>query len=129
MHMNVPALNLAFAWVWILGGFLSGMLLGLNFHRADWWGGYGSHRRRLYRLAHISFFGLGFVNLAFYVTVRLAALSGGLVTTAAVAFVTGGVLMPLCCVIMAHRPAARMIFAAPVISLMTGAVLVLLEVL
>lgn len=127
--MTVPEVNLAFAWLWILGGFTSGMLLGLCFHRENWLGGYASHKRRLYRLGHISFFGLGIVNLAFYVTVRLANLSGGTLDWAAAAFIAGGILMPLCCVIMAHWVATRMIFAAPILCLMAGAVLVIKEVL
>jgi hypothetical protein len=127
--MTVPTINLAMAWLWMLAGFLSGMLLGLGFHDEKWLGGYASHRRRLYRLGHISFFGLGIVNLAFYVTVRLAGIAGARVDGAAAAFVIGAMLMPACCVLMAHFPKTRMLFAAPVISLMSGAVLVLMEVL
>jgi hypothetical protein len=48
--------NLLAAWVGILMGFLSGLALGLCFHRENWLGGYGSFKRRLYRLAHISLF-------------------------------------------------------------------------
>jgi len=129
IKMNVPAANLSFAWLWMLGGFVSGMLLGLGFHGENWLGGYASHKRRLYRLGHISFFGLGFVNLAFYLTVRLAALTGLCVSWASAAFVLGGVLMPVCCVLMAHWPRSRMIFAAPIVSLITGASLVLWELL
>ncbi len=127
--MNVPSLNLAFAWLWMLPGFGSGMLLGMNFHREEWLGGHGTLKRRIYRLAHISFFGLGIVNLAFYVMVKLAGLSGACVTVASLAFVAGGVLMPACCLVMARWPGTRMIFAAPVVCLITGAVLVLIEVL
>ncbi len=35
-------LNLFLAWLWILLGFVSGMVLGLFFHRENWLGGYGS---------------------------------------------------------------------------------------
>lgn len=63
-------LNLVLAWLWILLGFVSGMVLGLFFHRENWLGGYGSFRRRMYRLAHISFFGLGAVNLLFWLTLQ-----------------------------------------------------------
>ena len=38
--------NVALAWLWVLLGFISGMLLGLNFHRENWLGGYASQRRR-----------------------------------------------------------------------------------
>jgi hypothetical protein len=63
-------INLLAAWIGILLGFLSGLALGLFFHRDDWLGGYGSFRRRLYRLAHISLFGLGAINFFFYFTAR-----------------------------------------------------------
>jgi hypothetical protein len=127
--MNVPSINLAFAWMWILGGFVSGMLLGLGFHDERWLGGYASHKRRLYRLAHISFFGLGLANLALYVTVKLAGLNGLPIQWAGIAFIVGGVLMPLCCVLMAHWPKSRVSFAAPVVSLIAGAAMILWEVL
>ena len=52
------------------------MVLGLFFHRENWLGGYASLKRRMYRLGHISFFGLGAVNLLFWLTVKsLPALS------------------------------------------------------
>ena len=63
-------INLALAWVGILLGFGSGFLLGLNFQKENWLGGYNSWKRRLYRLGHISFFGLALMNLAFYFTVK-----------------------------------------------------------
>ena len=70
MNLAGSHLNLVFAWVWILAGFLSGMVLGLRFHDDNWLGGYGSFKRRMHRLAHISFFGLGAVNLFFHLTVK-----------------------------------------------------------
>ena len=51
-------LNLQTAWIGFLLGCISGAVLGLFFHRAEWLGGYGSWRRRMLRLAHISFFGI-----------------------------------------------------------------------
>jgi hypothetical protein len=127
--MNVPEINLVMAWGWILCGFVSGLVLGTCFHREDWLGGYGSFRRRLYRLGHISFFGLGAVNFIFFVTVRLLPISGPLVNCAALAFVVGAATMPACCVAMAHWPRSRHLFAIPVLSLVTGAVLTILEIL
>src|SRR4051812_205671 len=50
-------LNIAAAWIGILCGVLGGAVVGLFFHRDEWLGGYGSWRRRLARLGHISFFG------------------------------------------------------------------------
>jgi hypothetical protein len=51
--MNLPSFefNLTLAWVWILLGFASGSLMGLNFKffNIDWAGGYSGLRRRMYR--------------------------------------------------------------------------------
>ncbi len=121
-------LNLFFAWLWILFGFVSGLGLGLFFHREDWLGGYASFQRRMYRLAHISFFGLGVVNLLFWLTLQRMGPPQPLATVATVAswaFVTGGVTMPLCCAVMARFPKAHLIFAVPVVSLILGGALTL----
>jgi hypothetical protein len=118
--MSVPRMNLTLAWVWLLFGFLSGLGLGLCFHRENWLGGYGSFQRRLYRLAHISFFGLGFVNLGFYFTARVLPGPQPLLSLASLSFVVGAVMMPFCCLLMAHSPRTRMLFAVPVLSLLLG---------
>lgn len=119
-------LNLVLAWLWILLGFVSGMVLGLFFHRENWLGGYGSFRRRMYRLAHISFFGLGAVNLLFWLTLQRIPSAEPLAGLASAAFLLGAVTMPVCCVIMAHFPKAHLIFAVPVVSLVAGGVLMLI---
>ena len=85
--------NLLIAWLWILLGFASGMVLGLFFHRENWLGGYASFKRRMYRLAHISCFGLGAVNLLFCLTVRAFSLSGPGMHLASMAFITGAIAM------------------------------------
>ena len=121
-------INLLAAWVGILLGFLSGLALGLGFHRENWLGGYGSFTRRLYRLAHISLFGLAAVNLFFYFTAR-ALPAGTLLSLASSAFIAGAITMPICCLIMAHFPNTRSLFALPVVSLVAGGVLTLVEVI
>lgn len=115
-----PNLNLLVAWLWILLGFLSGMLMGFFFHREEWLGGYASHKRRMYRLAHIAFIGLGLVNLCFYLTIRAMGREGN-VSLASWAFVAGAVTMPICCIAMAHAPKTRPLFSVPVLSLLLGA--------
>ena len=114
--------NLVFAWGWILMGFLSGVVLGLFFHDDKWLGGYGSWKRRLFRLGHISFFGLGFANLVFWVTSRLLPAAPASLDTASVAFLIGGITMPLCCVLAAIFKPARHLFAIPVISLLVAGI-------
>ena len=126
--MALTNLNLLFAWLWILLGFVSGLGLGLFFHRENWLGGYGSFKRRLYRLAHISFFGLGAVNLLFWLTLQRCVLPESLARMATVAtwaFIIGGVTMPLGCVIMAHCLKAHLFFAVPVVGLILGGALTL----
>ena len=125
--MKIPSgqINLLLAWFWILLGFVSGMLLGLFFHGEHWLGGYASFKRRLYRLGHISFFGLGAVNLLFYFTAKSFSATDPLVAIASWAFVVGAVSMPICCVLMAHLPQVHMLFAVPGLSLIAGGVLTL----
>lgn len=128
MKLAALQFNLLLAWLWILLGFLSGMVLGMFFHREAWLGGYGSLRRRMYRLGHISFFGLGAVNLFFWITMKLNPAAGALVNVASVALILGAITMPLCCLVMAHFPKLHLIFAIPVVSLIAGGLLTFLEV-
>lgn len=116
-------LNEAFGWGWILLGALSGMLLGLRFQREDFLGGYVSLRRRMVRLGHISFFGLGLLNILFAQSAPRLGLEPSWLALASAAFVAGGVTMPLCCGLMAWRPALKPLFAVPVASVMLGAAL------
>ena len=124
MNATMAHSNLVFAWVWFLAGFLSGMVLGLKFQDPNWLGGYASFKRRMHRLAHISFFGLGAINLFFYLSVKDATLTHtGLLASRA--FILGGVAMPICCWLMAWRPKTQPLFAIPVISLVLAAALTL----
>ena len=111
------------AWIWVIAGFTSGAVLGLGFRGGDWLGGYASLRRRLYRLAHISFFGLGALNLMFYLTVsHLALPSTGMLLIASWCFVAGALTMPSCCLAVAHTEKLHPLFVIPVTSLMGGAI-------
>ena len=54
------------AWASLTMGALSGLMLGLwsfDGPLPEWLGGYGELSRRLARLGHIAFFGLGFTHL------------------------------------------------------------------
>ena len=128
MNFHVTQINLLAAWIGILLSFVSGMVLGLFFHREGWLGGYASFRRRMYRLAHISLFGLGAVNLFFWLTVKALLVSGPLIAVASWAFVVGAITMPICSVAMAHFQKAHAIFAVPVVSLLVGGALTLVLV-
>jgi hypothetical protein len=120
---RVLQFNLLIAWIWILLGFLSGAALGTRFHHEEWLGGYGSFKRRLYRLGHISFFGLAAMNLLFYFTADSAALGPTTALWASRGFLLGAFTMPLCCAVMANFPKAHYLFAVPVISLVAGSAL------
>jgi hypothetical protein len=125
MTTHAPGINLVFAWLWLLAGFLSGMIMGMFFQKENWLGGYTSAPRRMLRLGHISFFGLAGVNLMFYLTVRSSGLAGPLVDLASSALIVGGLAMPLCCALMARSARFQFLFGVPVISLLTGAALTL----
>jgi hypothetical protein len=129
--MDVARLNLAFAWLWIVLGFVSGAIMGMRFKGEHWLGGYASFPRRLYRLGHISFFGLGFINFLFAVTLRVFAIHSPAGDWAGLAFMAGGALMPICCALLARFPALNpaALFAAPVTSLLLGGGLTLFLIL
>ncbi|OGC78242.1 MAG: hypothetical protein A2Z27_01945 [candidate division Zixibacteria bacterium RBG_16_50_21] len=129
MDLHPPQINLALAWLWILIGFLSGFILGLYFHREEWLGGYASLKRRMYRLAHISIFGLAIINLLFYFTVTSLNLAGGRIEVASWGFIIGALAMPACCLFMAHNLKLRALFPLPVASLSLAGFLTLGEVL
>jgi hypothetical protein len=113
-------LNLQVAWLAILAGLLTGTGMGLFFHDADWMGGYGSWRRRMLRLGHISFFGTGFLNLAFSLSVAHLHLDRP-PPIAAAGFVLGAVAMPTVCFLSAWRDGFRRLFFIPVASLIVAA--------
>lgn len=122
-------LNLQFGWTWIVAGFVAGALLGMGFERDEFLGGYGSFRRRLYRLGHIAFFGTGMLNLLFYFTVLALGMEGIRTEIAGWAFFAGALAMPAACILCASRPKLKPVFAVPVVALTTGGVLTWLEVL
>jgi hypothetical protein len=125
MNATGYELNLVLAWLWIVLGIASGFLLGMGFHRENWMGGYGSLRRRMYRLAHISFFGLALLNLVFFFTARGVGIDPGLGRVGSWGFALGALTMPVCCVVMAHWPGSRLLFGVPVMSLAVAATVTL----
>lgn len=109
----------------MLLGVISGAVIGLFFHREDWMGGYQSYRRRLTRLGHISFFGLGFLNFFFAISHQLAGLEAALATAAAVCFTVGAATMPAFCFLSAWRKPFRHGFFIPVTGVGAGIILTL----
>lgn len=117
---------LVVAWSGMALGVVSGAIIGLFFTREDWMGGYNSHRRRLTRLGHIAFFGLGFVNFAYALTLHAGLSDPGRAWPAAIAFTIGAATMPACCFLCAWRKPMRHLFPVPVVAVSTGIVLTLL---
>jgi hypothetical protein len=109
-------MNLAFGWIWITMGFLTGAALGMGFHKEQFMGGYNSWPRRLSRL-----------NVLIALT---GMMLGDLHTTTNIwvvmswAFIIGAAAMPICCFIAARWKGAKSIFAVPVLSLTLGGVLI-----
>ena len=118
-------LNLVGGWLGMLAGVLCGAILGLFFHREDWMGGYASHRRRLTRLGHISFFGLGFLNLIFAATAGLLNLRGSSLSIASMGLIVAAITMPICCFLTAWKKPLRHLFPIPVLAAATGILAIL----
>lgn len=113
-------LNLYAGWFAILAGLLAGAGIGMFFHREDWLGGYGSWRRRLLRLAHISLVGTGLLNLAFAFSVKFLQMSA-CPRPASILFLIGAATMPLVCLLSAWQSRFRNLFFLPVLSLVLAA--------
>jgi hypothetical protein len=112
-------INLQIAWFAILVGLITGAGVGLFFHQEHWLGGYGSWRRRMIRLGHISFFGTGFLNLAFILSVQHLGLER-VPWVSSTAFVAGALTMPTVCFLSAWRSSFRHLFVIPVASLIVA---------
>lgn len=109
-------------------GVVSGAVVGLFFHNQEWLGGYASWPRRLLRLAHISFFGLAFINLSAALTVRALGIQSGL-ALASTLLIVGAVMMPLVCYLSAFRSAFRHLFFIPAGSVLCGVAILAWKVL
>lgn len=118
--MTTIQLHMVLGWSLMLLGGISGATIGLRFHEADWAGGYASLRRRLLRLGHIAFFGLGMLNVLFAFSALQVPVGPRLQAVASAGFVVAGVCMPLCCFLAAWREPFRHLFAIPVLGLLLG---------
>jgi hypothetical protein len=117
-------INLLAAWIGMLLGALFGAAQGIFFHKEEWMGGYGSWKRRMTRLGHISFFGIAFINIAFVVTVYVAEIENQ-VTIPSVLFIIGAIGMPLICYLSAIIKNFRHLFFIPALSVIVGVVYLL----
>jgi len=109
-------------WIGMFAGVVSGAAIGLFFHDERWLGGYGTFRRRLLRLGHISFFGLAFVNILFAFTAAVIELRAPFASVASASLIAGAVTMPACCLLSAWREPLRVLFPIPVVAVAIGIV-------
>lgn len=120
--IDIPMTNLIAGWLGILGGILSGAVVGAFFHRDNWLGGYSALPRRLVRLGHISFFGLGFINVLFAHSFQMAEIAAPYASVSSVGLVVGLISMPTCCFLAAWRKPLRHLFGIPLASTLIGVV-------
>ena len=124
--MDIASLNILVGWIAMLSGAVSGAVLGLFFDRDGWAGGYGSFRRRMLRLGHISFFGIGFLNLLFGLTLTAVSLPPIHSRIASAGFLVAVIAMPACCFLTAWKKPLRHLFPIPVLAVLAGIIPVLL---
>lgn len=116
------------AWIGICLGCVAGAIQGLFFHGEAWLGGYNSWPRRMLRLAHISLVAIGFINLAFALTVTVLGISEGVVWPSRL-LIFGAITMPLVCYLSAFRDSFRHLFFIPALSVITATAMTVWRVL
>jgi hypothetical protein len=126
MESEAALLALRAGWAGFLGGVVSGAMIGLKFHKEHWLGGYASRERRMVRLGHISFFGIGMICLFYGLSLGALEYQKPLAFTGAWALVAALVTMPTTCFLTAWKPACRHLFFIPVLSAATGIVVQLI---
>ena len=120
--MKPEDMNLYAVWIGILAGIIVGATQGMLFHDERWLGGYGTWRRRMVRLGHISFFGIAFINFVFVCTVNYLNITR-CVRLPSYLFIVGAIAMPLVCYLSAFRKVFRHLFFIPVLSILAATVL------
>ncbi|PYQ48677.1 MAG: hypothetical protein DMF59_15320 [Acidobacteria bacterium] len=119
--MVEPArLNLMAGWISMVAGATSGATIGLFFHKEQWMGGYASLRRRMIRLGHIAFFGLGIINVLFALSLAAIPIPARFAGFASAGFVVSLVTMPVSCFMTAWRTGFRYLFPIPVAAVLVG---------
>ena len=126
-HASIVQLHIQVGWIGMLLGALSGAVIGLFFHQEGWAGGYPSFRRRMLRLGHIAFFGIGFLNLMFAFSLQVISLSDTALQIASAGFLLAMISMPLCCFLSAWRKPFRHLFPVPVAGVFAGVIPMLVQ--
>ncbi len=113
--MTAEIFALKVGWIGMLMGVLSGAIIGLQFHKKDWLGGYAARPRRFVRLGHISFFGIGLMNLFYGLTLVKLGISDPAAMWGAYLFLGALISMPICCFLTAWKTPCRHLFPIPVL--------------
>ncbi len=119
-------INSIAGWIGIAVGALTGTLNGLFFHDDHWLGGFGSWRRRMVRLGHIAFLGIGILNILYAITIQSLHWPAPPALVAC-SLVAAGILMPMICYLSAWRKPLRHLFVAPVLCVLIGVVGLLVQ--
>ncbi|MBK1877619.1 hypothetical protein [Pelagicoccus mobilis] len=119
--------NLLVGWIGMAAGVLSGAAIGLFFHREKWLGGYSSFTRRMMRLGHIAFFGIGFLNSLFAFTIQESD-PAEWIEYGAWGLAAANLLMPLVCFLSAWKKRFRHLFFLPVLAASWGIVIAIVYV-
>jgi len=118
--------NLWAGWTGMMFGLVSGAVIGLKFHHEDFAGGYASFRRRMLRIGHLAFFGLGIINVLFALTLTSSGVALSYPAVASASLAAAVFVMPVVCFLTAWKKPFRHIFPLPV-SLVAIALTLLLE--
>lgn len=120
-----PRDHVLLGWTGVLLGVVSGAAIGLFFHRESWMGGYGSFRRRLVRLGHVSFLGLGLLNGVYGLSLTSGVMEVAAARCASLGLIVAAVGMPAVCFATAWRERFRYLFSIPMIALLTALIAIL----
>lgn len=113
-------INFYAGWIGVLCGCIAGAMQGLFFGGEDWLGGYSSWSRRMLRLGHISFFGIGFINILFALSVQALATED--IWLSPLLLFVGAVTMPILCYLSAFKKIFRHLFFIPTLSVIVALV-------
>ena len=119
--------NIYTGWLGMLLGCVAGAVVGIFFYKEDFLGGYTSWRRRMVRLGHISFFGIGLINLLFGLSVKTLGMAE-FPTLASVLLIVAMVAMPTVCYLSAIKGLFRHLFFVPAGSVMIAIALLLWKI-
>ncbi len=130
---NAPAMDrqayrsraAAIAWCSILGGALSGMVMGLwsfngPFPTPEWIGDYDALPRRFLRLAHVAMFALGLLHMLVARQITSAPVSPKIDRLGLDAMVVGNVLMPTILIAAALWEPLKFLTPIPTLALTTA---------